>query len=66
MSEQEIPAQFTHQVKIEQTAKGVRITAHVYANDRETAWREAYALYRDTVAVCETNKTPIAPFEVKA
>jgi hypothetical protein len=40
-----IPASFSHSVKIEQTAKGGRITVHVNANDGTTAMREAIFLY---------------------
>ena len=28
-----IPAQYTHSVKIEGTAKGIRLSVHVYTND---------------------------------
>jgi len=31
---------YTHSVKIEETAKGIRISVHCYANDRETAIAE--------------------------
>jgi len=28
----ELPVQFTHSLKVEDTAKGIRIDVHVYAN----------------------------------
>ena len=31
-SEETIPVQYTHSIKIEDTAKGIRIDVHVYAN----------------------------------
>jgi hypothetical protein len=34
---QEISVQFTHSIKIEDTAKGIRISIHVYTNDIQTA-----------------------------
>ena len=36
----EIPIQFTHSIKVEDTAKGIRISVHVYTNDRQTAINE--------------------------
>jgi hypothetical protein len=40
-----IPSQFSHSVKLEQTAKGVRITVHVNADS--TRWFEIMRLYAD-------------------
>ena len=31
-SEETIPVQYTHSIKVEDTAKGIRIVVHVYAN----------------------------------
>jgi len=41
----EIPPMFTHSIKLEETAKGIRVTVHVYANDRLTALNEALGTY---------------------
>jgi hypothetical protein len=30
--QEEIPVQYTHSIKVEDTAKGIRIDVHVYAN----------------------------------
>ena len=35
--QEEIPVQYTHSVKIEDTAKGIRLSVHCYDTDRETA-----------------------------
>jgi hypothetical protein len=43
-----IPAQFSHSVKIEQTAKGARVTVHVNANSGPEAMTETVNLYRAT------------------
>lgn len=63
--ESNIPEQFTHSVKISETAKGIRIDVHVYANSRESAVAEAFLTYQD--AIREANKLGIvlAPVEVK-
>jgi len=60
----EIPSQFTHSIKIEETAKGVRISVHVYANDRVTAIDEAIGTYEVMKAKLEEEEIPIAPMEV--
>jgi hypothetical protein len=44
---QELVQTYSHSVKIEQTAKGARITVHVNANDSATAMREAIFLYQN-------------------
>jgi hypothetical protein len=35
-----IPQQYTHSLKLEKTAKGIRLSVHVYTNDRNTAINE--------------------------
>jgi len=44
-SEETIPVQYTHSIKVEDTAKGIRISVHVYANDRQTALNEVIETY---------------------
>ena len=39
---------YTHSVKIEDTAKGIRLSAHVYTNDKQTAINEAITTYLET------------------
>ncbi|MGH9972993.1 MAG: hypothetical protein ACRD93_03745 [Nitrososphaeraceae archaeon] len=61
----EIPVQYTHSVKIEDTAKGIGLSVHVYANGLETAVNEAIKLYQATKQKAEQEKIPVAPMEVK-
>ena len=64
-SEAELPVMFTHDLKLEDTAKGIRITVHVRANDMKTAVKEAFELYGNARAVAKDNSIPLAPVEVK-
>jgi hypothetical protein len=41
----EIPVQFTHSLKIEETAKGIRISVHIYTNDQQKAIQQAFETY---------------------
>lgn len=63
-TEAEIPSQFTHSIKLSETAKGVRIDVHVYANDRVTAIDEAIGTYEVMKAKLEEEEIPIAPMSV--
>jgi hypothetical protein len=60
----EIPSQSTHSLKLEETAKWIRISVHVYANNRETAINEAIATYLETKQKADKEGIPIAPMEV--
>ncbi|MDW0211394.1 MAG: hypothetical protein QOA62_03155 [Nitrososphaeraceae archaeon] len=64
--QEEIPVQYTHSVKIEDTAKGIRLSVHVYTNDRNTAINEAIGTYLETKQKCETEKIQIAPMEISS
>jgi hypothetical protein len=61
-----IPTLFSHSVKIEQTAKGARVTVHVNANNRLEAMEQSINLYRATKLELEHLKEVVAPMEVKA
>jgi hypothetical protein len=63
----EIPTvtQYTHSVKLEETAQGLRIHVHVYANDRETAINQAIQTYDLTKRGLENMKILVAPMEIK-
>jgi hypothetical protein len=61
----EVPVQFTHSVKIEETAQGIRLHIHVYATDRATAIHEAFETYRDSIAEADSCEYLRAPMEVK-
>jgi len=64
MTSEEIPAQYTHSIKVEDTAKGIRISVHCYANDRQTAINETIATYLETKQKCEKEKILVAPMEI--
>lgn len=63
--ETEIPTQFSHSVKIEQTAKGARVTVHVNSNDALEAMNQAINLYRATKLELERLNEVVAPMEIK-
>jgi hypothetical protein len=65
-SQSQTPAQFTHSVKIEQTAKGARVTVHVNANNGLEAMEQSINLYRATKLQLEQLKEVVAPMEIKA
>jgi hypothetical protein len=60
------PTQFSHSVKIVQSAKGARITVHVNANNGLEAMEQSINLYRATKLQLEQQKEVIAPVEIKA
>jgi hypothetical protein len=59
-----IPVQYTHSIKIEDTAKGIRISVHVYSNDRQTALKEVIETYLETKQLADKEKILVAPMEV--
>lgn len=61
----EIPQQYTHSVKIEDTAKGIRLSVQVYANSSGEAMEEAFNTYLKAKMVAMDNKIPLAPVENK-
>jgi 5-hydroxyisourate hydrolase-like protein (transthyretin family) len=61
-----ISTQFSHSVKIEQTAKGARITVHVNANSGLEAMEQSINLYRATKQQLKGLKEVVAPVEIKA
>lgn len=54
---------YTHSLKLEETAKGLRLSVHVYANDRGTAIEEAFSTYLEAKMTAMDNKIPLAPVE---
>ena len=56
---------FSHSLKLEETAKGVRISVHVYANDHEKTIEEAFNMYLKAKMTATENKIPLAPVENK-
>jgi hypothetical protein len=57
----EIPLQYTHSIKIEDTAKGIRISVHVYANSTGEAIERAFNTYLKAKMTAMDNKIPLAP-----
>ena len=66
MSQEEatLPEQWSHSVKLSDTAKGIRIDVHVYANTQTSAIFEAVETYLNTKAECEARGIVLAPLEV--
>jgi hypothetical protein len=62
----DFPEQFTHSVKISDTAKGIRIDVHVYATDKETAVEEAFDTYIHARDMAMSHDIALAPIEIKA
>ena len=60
----DLPSQFTHSIKLSDTAKGIRIDVHVYTNDRQTAINEVIETYLKTKQKCEMEKIQVAPSEI--
>jgi hypothetical protein len=58
------PAQFSHSVRIEQTAKGARITVRALANNQEEeAISQAIQMYGEAKRRLEAEGHKIAPIE---
>ena len=53
----EFPAvTYTHSIKLEETAKGIRISVHVYANDTETVIEQTFNTYLKAIQTARDNK----------
>jgi hypothetical protein len=61
----EIPVQYTHSVKLEDTAKGIRISVHIYANSTGEAMEQAFTMYLKAKITAIDNKIPLAPVQIK-
>ena len=59
--QEEVPVQYTHSIKIEDTAKGIRLSIHVYANDRQTALKEVIETFLETKQLADKEKILVAP-----
>ena len=57
------PAQFSHSVRIEQTAKGARITVRALANNQEEAISQAIQMYGEAKRRLEAAGHKIDPIE---
>ena len=50
-TEKENDTTFTHSIKIEETAKGIRVHVHVYGNDQQETIISALSTYEKTLAM---------------
>ncbi len=55
--------QYTHSIKIEDTAKGIRLSVHVYANSTGEAIEQAFTMYLKAKMTAIDNKISLAPVE---
>jgi hypothetical protein len=55
--------QYTHSIKIEDTAKGIRLSVHVYANSTGEAIEQAFTMYLKAKITAVDNKITLAPVE---
>ncbi|MDW0183145.1 MAG: hypothetical protein QOK91_08790 [Nitrososphaeraceae archaeon] len=46
-------------MKLEETAKGIRLSVHVYTTDRETAINETIAIYLETKQKCKYHNSTL-------
>jgi hypothetical protein len=56
---------YSHSLKLEETAKGVRISVHIYATTSGEALEEAFQTYLHAKMKAIDNKIPLAPVELK-
>jgi hypothetical protein len=56
---------YSHSIKIEDTAKGIRLSVHVYANSTGDAIEQAFNTYLKAKMTAMDNKIPLAPIENK-
>jgi len=56
--------QYTHSIKIEDTAKGIRLSIHVYANSMGEAIEQAFTTYLKARQTAMDNKIQLAAVEV--
>jgi hypothetical protein len=56
---------YSHSSKLEETAKGLRISVHVYSNNQEQVIQESFETYLKAKMTAIDNKIPLAPVESK-
>jgi hypothetical protein len=57
--------QFTHSIKVEETAKGLRFSIHVYGNNEDETIETALRTYEKTIAKFMDHGHKLAPMEGK-
>jgi hypothetical protein len=61
----EVPSQFTEDIKVEQSAKGARVTVHVFGNNPCETIQKAVSLYKLTMEALTEKGLTVAPIEIK-
>jgi hypothetical protein len=56
---------YSHSLKLEDTAKGIRLSIHVYANSTGEAIEQAFTTYLKAKMTAIDNKIPLAPVDNK-
>ena len=56
---------YSHSIKIEDTAKGIRLSVHVYANNSGEAIEQAFNTYLKAKITALDNKIIVAPVDSK-
>lgn len=56
---------YSHSIKIEDTAKGIRLGVHVYANTTGETIEQAFNKYLKAKMMAIDNKIQLAPVEAK-
>jgi hypothetical protein len=54
---------FTHSIKVEETAKGLRFSVHVYGNNEDETIESALRTYQKTIAKFMDHGHKLAPME---
>ena len=54
---------YSHSLKLEETAKGVRISVHIHAHNTAEALEEAFTTYLNAKIKAIDNKIPLAPVD---
>lgn len=56
---------FSHSLKLEETAKGLRISVHIYAHNTAEALEQAFKTYLNAKITAIDNKIPLASVDTK-
>ena len=57
--------QYSHSLKLEESAKGIRISVHVYANNQEDVIQETFETYKKAIETAKEYNIVLAPVENK-
>lgn len=62
-SEEILQQQYSHSLKLEETAKGVRVHVHVYANSNDDVIEQTFKTYKDAKDKAKAEGITLAPME---